>query len=279
MTKKSDRPDLVVCVSDQHTNSRVGLCPAEVELEYDGSYTPGRVQQESLKAWLEFWNLIKRKKKTAGTVYVVSCGDMMDRNRHDRMDPISPYAPDILRMAYQLWKPIAKLADHLFVIRGTEAHTGEHNELEELLASELKAEPDTLSNMASWYWLPLEINGVTFDIAHHPGTAGYRAHTHGTAPARESAEIALRSSEMGVKPPDIAIRGHTHNFEDSGKTRRPQVFYLPSWKIADGYEHRRGAGGTIKAIGGLWFECRDGRYQWDKELWQPKRRQAWQPTK
>lgn len=277
---RGDDAGLVVHVADLHLNSQRGLCPPVIDLDDGGQYRASRGQQETWQNWLQFWCIIWDMKRQYGMpLYTVIDGDLMDINRHDRLDPITPNAAIVGRTGLQVVGPVAEMSDYTFIIRGTEAHTGEHCELEEALAYYLVkdglAVPDEVNGTASWAWLPLEVGGVTFDVTHHPHTFGRRPWTVDAAPGREGAIIRDEYYERGERPPDVAIRAHVHKWLPGNRRLAPQVFYLPPWKLADAYSHRLGAGGAVEPVGGAWFLCTCGRYRWDVERWRPKRRPTW----
>jgi len=267
---------LLAVVSDMHANSKMGLCPRAVTLDNGGTYTPSRTQKAIFKAWTQYWEiLVKQVKKHKAKLVVVFNGDAVDLNRHDGLDPICHNRTNIQDMLAELYVGIAERADELYIVKGTEAHTGAHAEMEDALARDLQAVPDDWERTFAWWWLQLEVEGVKFDITHHPSTSGRKEWTKGAAPSRTSTELALQYFERGEAVPDVAIRGHVHYFADSGTTRRPRVFYSDAWKATDAFGHRLGSGGVARPIGGLWFVCKDGQYKVHRESWQPKRRKAW----
>jgi len=263
-----------------YINSQRGLCPPTVNLDDGGQYVASRGQAETWQDWLQFWRIIWEMKQRLGVpLYTVFDGDLMDVNRHDRLDPITPNLAIVLDIGLAIVEPVAEMSDHTFIVRGTEAHTGEHCALEEALARGLVrrglAEPDEVNGTASWSWLPLEVGGVTFDVTHHPQTFARRPWTVDAAPGRQGAIIRDEYYERGERPPDVAVRAHVHKWAPGPPRLPPQVFYLPPWKLVDSYNHRLGAGGAVEPVGGLWFLCRGGRYRWDVERWRPKRRPTW----
>jgi len=270
---------IVAICGDQHANSKMGLCPRSVGLDNGGTYKPSPSQKAILKAWSRYWEIVYRQvDEHKAKLVVVFTGDAGDKNKHDGLDPICRNDANILSLMTELYEPIARRADELYIVKGTEAHTGAHAELEDKLADDLDAVPDDWEGTPAWWWLPLEVEGVRFDIAHHPSTSGRKEWTKGAAPSRMSAELSLQYLERGEKVPDVAIRGHIHYYADSGTARKPRVFYLDGWKVTDAFGHRLGTGGMSREIGGMWFFCKDGKYEDHRESWQPKRRRTWQHT-
>ena len=211
-------PTILVPVADGHANSQVGLCPGSVDTDNGGTYSPNKSQRALWRAWGEFWRIIDAAvAEYKAELWVVLTGDALDLNRHDGLDPVCRNRSNILEHAARIYEPVAKRAARFYVVKGTEAHVGRHCELEDLLARDLDAIPDDWDSNPAHWWLPLECEGVRFDIAHHPTTAGYKEWTKGAAPSRMSAELALQYAERGERVPDVALRGHVHYFADSGR--------------------------------------------------------------
>ena len=72
--------------------------------------------------------------------------------------------------------------------------------------------------------------------------------------------------EAGQTPPDLAFFGHRHYFANSGRTFKPEVIYLPSWKGIGAFGHRIGAGPNGQPVGGVMVLIEDGRYVWEPLL-------------
>lgn len=276
---------LIAVVSDTHLNSTVALCPPRVYLDDGGIYRASKEQKSVWQAWNKFWQIIAEK-KGGNKLYTIVNGDTIDINTHDGIQLISHNRNVIISLAVAVLQPIAEMSDALFIIRGTETHTGRAANIEETIARELGAEPlvkptidkktgEDKGGIYSWWWLPLEVEGLLFDITHHPKTSGWRPWTRDAAAAREAAIIRNDYWERGDKPPDIALRGHVHYHADSGKTKKPHVLITPSWSLTDAYGHRKGTGGSARPVGGLWLMCDNGHYDYEFEVWWPKRRRAW----
>lgn len=272
-------PTILVPVADGHVNSQVGLCPRRAKLDNGGTHETSTSQRALWRAWGEFWKIIDAAvEEYKADLWVVLTGDALDLNKHDGLDPICRNRAKILELAATVYEPVAKRAARLYVVKGTEAHVGQHCELEDLLATDLSAIPDEWDGNAAHWWLPLECEGVLFDIAHHPTTAGFKEWTKNAAPSRMSVELAMQYQDRGDKVPDVALRGHVHYFADSGIARKPRVIYLDPWSLTTAFGHRLGAGGMTRPVGGCWFLCDSGRYEMHREWWQPKRRAVWQHT-
>lgn len=268
---------LVVGVADLHTNSIYGLSAEQVELDNGAYYVASASQKAIFKAWNEFWTIVERKKKKLkATCYVVVVGDAADINTHDNCDPISRNRHVVIDHACTLLLPARKAADHLFFVRGTEAHVGGHGELEDIVAKELGAERDTLTGQSSWWFLPLEAEGVTWDWAHHTDTFSRRPWTLDAAAERQSAILRAEYLERGEPVPRMAVRAHNHKWTYSNGRLPPWTFMLPPFCLPNAFGYRKGHGANHEPVGGLWWACEKGEVtKWDIERWEPKRTPTW----
>jgi len=268
---------LVAGVADLHTNSQYGLSIPQVALDNGAYYQASPSQKAILKAWGKFWNIVARKKEELDAeCYAVVVGDAADLNTHDSHDPISRNRNVIVDHACSLLWPVRNVADHLFFVRGTEAHVGGHAELEEIIAKELGAERDTLAGANSWWFLPMEVEGVKWDWAHHTDTFSRRPWTLDAAAERQSAILRAEYLERGERVPDVAVRGHNHKWTLSNGRLPPWTFMLPPFCLANAFSYRRGHGANHEDVGGVWWVCEDGQVDdWDIERWGPKRVPTW----
>lgn len=273
---------LVVVTGDWHVNDTVGLCPPIYHREKQANYRPGPAVRALWRAWTEFWSLIAEKKKETGaTVYAIANGDLGDMNRHDTVQLISPRRMDVKRAMIDVAKPMVDVADKVFVIRGTAAHTGGCGELEEFLAQDITSAvhcPDEKS--ASWWVLRAMFGGVRFDITHHPPTASRRPWTRNAAVGRAAAIVAGRYLKEGLERerPDYAIFSHAH-YHGAGAEMGTEARFIPPFKMVGAFGHRLGSGAHVEKVGGWWALCEAGKViAEDFELWGMARPKIWKES-
>jgi len=269
---------LVVVVADLHTNSTIGLCTPSVDLDDGGTYTASKAQRDYLlRNWRRFWRDVAalRDAERAGRVVVVVNGDAVDDNRHSKAQLITVNKSSIIALAARVLEPAREIADDLIVVRGTEAHSGQSGELEELVAREAGAQPDPVTGQFSHWFLLAEIEGVLFDVAHHPPTSGRRPWTKAPAAARAGAILRSQYLEEGVRVPDVAIRAHVHFYQPGPREPKPEFCYCPPWQLCTSFGHRIGAGGRIEPVGGLVYVCREGAYQFHALRYPPGKVKPW----
>lgn len=266
---KQKKVTVVAVVSDLQIGSTVALCPPEVELDDGGTYMPSKPQRWFLQCWNDYWRVVHNEveKNNAG-LWVIINGECCEGDHHGTAQIFSRNMADQRRAAIELIDPVAQRADKLFIVRGTEAHSGKSANQDEEIAKDLDAVKNEKRDTWSWWSLKLAASGVRFFFAHHPRTAGWLPHTEDSAASRMSTMIATRWLKAGRALPDVAVFGHVHYFADSGKAHRPRVIYMPGWQIATSYVHRLGSSYEydLKPVGGVYFVCRDGNYTINEKL-------------
>ena len=268
-------PQLVIAIGDLHTASVTGLCPKKVKLDSGGYYYANQFQLYMLEYWRDMWEQLRKKAKTLDVpVVTVIVGDTLDANKYSKNDAFTHNPNNMADAAVKLLKTARKVSSHIFVLRGTPAHEMEEAWLAEYVARQIKA-VKAASNCWSWWHLPLEVSGVTFDIKHHPESSDLRWWTAGGGMIRVAATVIFDYVDSGDKPPDIAIRGHRHQWRDSGTNLPTRAFTVPAWQGPTDFVHRIGAGGTrIPKFGCIWFLCDSGDYEWGRIIFQPERPEA-----
>uniref|UniRef100_A0A6H1ZWZ4 Calcineurin-like phosphoesterase n=1 Tax=viral metagenome TaxID=1070528 RepID=A0A6H1ZWZ4_9ZZZZ len=276
---------LTVSVGDCHVGCRRGLCPPSVILDGGDEYRPSTAQAASWASWLDFWTEMAQlaKARRVQAVNVVFGGDMTDKNHHKpgatwsrNPKDIKAAAAEVADVPFVKFKKIVpKIKIFAFVLRGTEAHVGRDAYIEEWLAEDISAEKSPCG-AASWWTLDIVSGGVNLNFQHHPEAASYREHTDGNAARTCAAEIFLSYTRRELKPPKLAVRHHTHRFQDSGRNLPIHCLFNWGWQLTTSYGHRLGAGTKILPIGGLWILCEEGQYQYDELHYIPKRSGPWQ---
>jgi len=262
-------PAVVAIVGDLHINSTVGLCPSRVQLDDGGTYHPSKAQWWILRCWDDYWQHVAAIERSA--LYVVVNGDLVEGLHHRATQLVTHNEETQLDMALQLLEPVARLADYLFVVRGTEAHTGPSAQWEEHLADDLSAVRDKVGLTASWWYLPLEVEGVTFDIQHHPQRRSMLLSTRDVAASREADGVWQAYHEIDRRPPDVVVRSHAHYWA-KGWSREVFCCICPPWQVSTAYGNRLGVNRRVEPVGGLIFLCSDGRCTWPEgQRWPVKR--------
>jgi hypothetical protein len=229
------------------------------------------------KSYMSYWSEVK---SLAGEydaeIWTVFGGDGTDDNKHSKHGLLTKNISDMISISSATFQPALDLSTKLFYIRGTEAHTGGAGELEELVAKEIGAQEDAHTGRRSRYSMLLNVNKVLQFYAHHPPSTSMRPWTLGGGAMRSSMVLSYDFLLNGDPPPEFAVYGHVHHFEESGKNHPVHVFFSPSWRLTDSYGHRIGLSGRIEAVGGLVFIIKeDATWLWKKVLYTPYRRASY----
>ena len=252
---------IVAIAGDLHTNSTTALCPPAINLDDGGTYRASKIQKWIWKHWRAFWGQIaEAKKRTGYPVLAIFNGELADDLNHRSTQLITKNTDDQLRIAVAAMSPALDVADHIIVTRGTEAHSGASATIDEIIARDIGAIPDTdgVDHHARWLWRG-SVAGVNFHVAHHPGMGHARAWTRGGDANRIAAQVFYRYGERRMLPPDLAIFGHTHKPVDSYDNHPVRAIVLPSWQLTNAYGHR--LGGDWLPIGAAYVVCEKGQYE------------------
>jgi len=222
-----------------------------------GKYEISDDQRELWRAWQDMLEKVSRIKRWDRPFYLVLNGDLVEDNFHPTTQTISQNHNDLIKHAVAIFEPLCKIADSVFFIRGTEAHTGLSGELEERLAENFdNVVPSKYAK--SWWHLRAEFGGVKFDISHH-ASMGSLPWTEKNAANKIAAIIRSSYAELGEKEPQVVIRSHVHRVSDSGINYLPmRAFTLPCWSLFTSYSYRIGAENRPPDLGALLFEIEGG---------------------
>ncbi|MEE9491243.1 MAG: hypothetical protein V3V80_02950 [Dehalococcoidia bacterium] len=272
---KRNKTVVVALFADMHPNSTVGLLhPDGVDLDDGQKVRPSRAQHWLWRKWLAYWEFVADlKKKHRAEVWAICLGDGTDDNSHSKHGLITVNKATIVDLSVMVWEPILEIAEVKFVVRGTGSHTGGSGELEELVAKEIGAEKDDGNH--SWWWLPLEAEGVLFDLAHHPGSTSRRPWTLGGGANRQAAILLHEYANSGNLLPQFGFRAHSHHAEDSGTNYSVRVLFLSPWQLTTTFGHRIGYSGRLEPVGGVAVVCNDGHGEVHVKKYRPVRRAPW----
>lgn len=236
------KPVVLLLASDTHCGSTVGLCPPEgVRLDDGGEYKPSKAQ-----AWL-WWcweqalsTTAEAVSETGGEFWCVLNGDLVDGDHHKTTQIISgnPEAQSyVAKRAFGLLTDMRP--QRLFVVRGTEAHTGNSGSAEEAIAKSIGAERDPETHLWSRWHLRLRVHGRLFDVQHHGKGLGKLPHTKQNGANALAWRVWSAYQERGREAPAVVVRSHLHQFADSyGAHRQTRGLFLPSFQLKTAFVHK-----------------------------------------
>jgi len=281
MFTKKHRAVLIAVASDTHPNSRVGLAPPVVSLDDGSEYRQNQVQKWLWHNWLDFWQrwIPSLAKKYHADVWYVHNGDGTDDNYHNQHGLITLNKADQIKIAVAIQQPALRAASEVYIVRGTEAHVGRWGELEELVADRLKAHPNPTTGTSSWWFLPLEVEGVKLDFSHHAVTYSRRPWTRGAGVNRQAAIEESNYAPFWSDRPDISVYAHGHYFADSAATHFIRVLYLPPWQVTTSFSRRLGIKRAIQRVGGVAILCDRGEYRLFTRFYEPESGKRFKPRR
>lgn len=267
------RPICILFASDTHCGSTIGLCPPEGPMLDDGQVVqPSKVQQ-----WLwDCWTDAHRRYTDMATAakadrLVILNGDLVDGDHHGTAQIMSRHPDAQAYIAAETFAVTrAVKPKRLFVVRGTEVHTGTSGSAEESLAKSLGAERDPETHLWSRWHLRLRVHGLLIDVQHHGKGLGRLPHTKQNGANGLAWRVFQTHTERGLEPPALVVRSHLHQFADSyGANRKTRGLFLPSFQVKTSYVHRIAAD-EIADVGAVAVMIHpSGRMEVEPILYQP----------
>ena len=278
------RPTVLAVVNDMHCGGTTALCPPHIKLDDGGEYLASKLQRWLWQKWRTYWQRVDAVRAAGrAPLYQIYNGDLVEGDHHHTTQIMSGN-PNAQAAAFNasLAIPLKLRPERIFIVRGTEAHTGHSASAEERIADGLRrdkrpvvGDPDT--GTASWWHLRAIVDGVALDVAHH-GRTGQREHTRSGAAALHAHDILLSHIKAKQRPPDLCLRAHHHRFNDSHDACSVRVVTNGAWQFATGHVHKIAAD-SLPDIGGLIVVIRDGKYTVEKVQFTPDRGSVWTPER
>jgi hypothetical protein len=266
---------IVAGVADLHSNSTTGLYNPDMVVlgkrPHDASAFQAKLWKE---CWLEFWQRVARAKKEHKLPVVgVFNGDIIDVA--PKVGKLISSKPSVAKaIAMFNLEPALEVADVVFLVAGTDWHTGEEADHEEDLAMMIGAEPDRKGGRAVWRHLKAQWGGLLWDVIHHPATKWGRPWTKAAAVAREGEIVRRRSQDVGEPVPDIVVRAHVHDGAMYKGDIPPAVFFCPPWELRGAFAYRKSYTVSGPSGGFIWI-VKDGEYANPMVKYPRQRRRPW----
>lgn len=277
----SKKPVLLAIVSDIHNGSTLAACPPEgVTLDDGGTYTPSTLQSWIWDNWCDYWAKIHSARKAAkADLWCVFNGDLFEGDHHHTSQIVSTNPESQAYLASRIFGvPVAFKPQHLFIVRGTEAHVGPSGASEEAFARKVHAEKNPETNRWSWWHLRLQVFGVRLDFQHHPSTRGSLPWTRPQAAQRLAFRIWSEHQLRGLEFPHYAFRSHLHVHSDSGSAYPTRAIVTPAWQAKTAHAHKV-ASDSIADMGGCYVLVEpNGQHSLTDVLYAPELPQVWSPN-
>lgn len=250
---------VIIATGDTHINSTVALSCPTIQLDDGGTYHASRAQRYLWDKWVSLWDHVASHYKGKHIVLLLNgdLGELDTKRRTNQL--ITTNKATIQQLVYDTLEPAVQIAHGVIVIRGTMAHEGKSQWLEEATAADLLNVIPYGDTTKSWYHFQGDLGGVRIDAAHH-STMGKLPWTAANA-ANKLAYLAKDYyNDQGIKPPDILLRSHNHRWSDSGFNFPTRAVCLPCWSWITEFGYRQGYELTRPHIGALIIEIDGGEY-------------------
>jgi hypothetical protein len=234
----------IIAISDLHVGSTVGLCAPGTRLIDGGTYGLNKFQETLWNYWKHFWKkFVPEVCEGSKSISIVINGDCIDNVHHGT---VNIFSNDIeiqevaaTRVIESIYEFCPLHISHLFMVIGTEVHSGPAGESERRIARTIHAEPDEDGNIAPYQrWI--YVDNTLFQFAHHIGVTSSAAY-ESSAPMREMVAGMVEAAEWGRPLPDVFVRSHRHRFIEvpvPTENGRIRAVITPSWQLRTPFVER-----------------------------------------
>jgi len=257
----------VIVVSDLHIGSLTGLVAPKAKLDGGGEYSPSKFQKALWKFWCDFWySFVPYHTTKAASTTVVLNGDLIEGAHHNTVGIWTNDTDCQAANAVSLLEPLRKVGQ-IFVVRGTESHSGPGSKSEEAIARALGCTPNEAGEYATWQ-LWMDVDGVVIQFAHHISTTSSAAYET-SAPMREMITGLVEAAQWGQKLPSVFVRSHRHRFvcvPMATAHGRVQAVITPGWQLKTPFVERVDRM-RVPHIGGIVMLIEDEKCQIQEKLY------------
>jgi UDP-2,3-diacylglucosamine pyrophosphatase LpxH len=206
MAKKNSQP-LVLCISDIHCGSTVGLMPSVFETSEGQVVRANKFQQWLKDSWDQCVQDFHKYRGNRDYILLL-VGDMIEGHHHGGKQLWSGESIDHANAAIELLEPVSSKASKVFLAVGTECHT--RND-EHYIGTMLGAEACPATGKHAWDSVLLKVNGHLIHARHHMPTAS-RVYLEAGALSIMLGNTQLSCVRNKQEVPDIVVSGHRHRF-------------------------------------------------------------------
>jgi len=251
-------------IADTHVGSKFALWPPGFSIPDFGEIPLGINQKILWIYWSDLISVVSMLGKLDATILV---GDLID-GKGKRSEGTEQIVTDPLtqaRAAVELFKPLRKMSDKIFLVRGTVYHDQVGGRAIEYIGEQLGAERFEDGTYSTWdLTLDLHEGKHWAHVAHHGGQPYvYRA----TTAERTGFFMSLTKDKFGLpegKNWNLIVRAHTHFFIH---VEHPtlHIVYLPAWQLRTPYQIRKDPGRMMPHIGAALVFVKDEE---EKEIYE-----------
>lgn len=247
----------LVILSDIHTGHRLAISPLTFEDSEGGVYRANKVQKALFQAWSETAEAWKNP-----DILVVNGEPIDGQQPHDKgVEAWTTNYLDQIDASVELVKMFG--AKKVYVTRGSNYHVEQGGvSIEEIFGQRIGAEK--VEGRFVSPELFLDVEGVTFNFAHHIAGSVSGWMYRSTPPAKEMMLAQLNESHKW--PFDVLVRSHNHYYWYVGSASKLALL-TPCWQLQTWFVLRKTSAGSIPDIGAIRFEVTGNEYDWDAKLY------------
>jgi hypothetical protein len=250
----------ILVISDLHCGHRAGLTPPRWQIKPSGPERHWTKREKFSVIQKESWEWYSRNVKASGPYGLIVCnGDAID-GRGERSGGTELIATDLEEqcdMAEVCIQQAMSRGTKLVMTYGTAYHTGQLEDWENRIASNLKAE-----KIGSHEWI--ETHGKVFDFKHHIGSSGI-PHGRHTAVSKDRLWNLLWAARSQQPNADVLIRSHVHYFQYCGDSTMGLRMTTPALQtMGSKYGSRRCSG--VVDFGFIVFDVDKSGMSWGEVL-------------
>lgn len=256
----------LLCLSDLHCGSTHALCPPDFPLADDGYWGQTKRQAWIWDQWQTFIKLSLSRLQGKRWGLLLN-GDLTEGVHHKTKEVIH-YDPGVhIACAARVLKPLAKLASDVFVVKGTEAHTGHTSEL--AIGAMIGATPDpnhdddTACAAGDWQ---IRVGPHLVSAWHHC-SATSRPWLESGEYSRAIASEQENARRAGHEVPTVMVRAHRHV---PGYFAGPSgaMLVTPAWQLLTRFGQKAAPGARAFVGGAILDLSGDQPQAW--HWWKPE---------
>lgn len=223
---------LLVVISDTHVGSTVGLLrPGYTTAE--GNEIRCNAGQLWLWAAFEELRLAVKKIKGKSEAALIVNGDIIEGVHHGGRQVISNDPADHIGAARWTLQPLAEVFEKVYITKGTECHTGNH---EHAIGDMLGAEKHPATGQRAADEWHLDVAGVPISVRHHI-MATLRAWTMASGLGIALTHEQVTAYRCGYVRPRVIVRAHRHQ-DGVAELGDSMIAVTGPWQHGTRYAHK-----------------------------------------
>ncbi len=196
----------LVVLSDLHIGSTAGLWPPDFVTQEEVPIGQNSFQKWLWKCWTDLHTIELPGYLGSDPYGVVLNGDAVEGFLPRSVEVMTPNITDQLEAAEKVLWPILDGAAKVFIVKGTQVHTGDR---EITLGKILGAEKNPDNGQHAFDKLHIDIHGTRCVFRHHMPTA-MRPYTEATAFSTELGSERIEAARAGHPIPGVLCMAHRH---------------------------------------------------------------------